>query len=80
MIVNSSSETDLILREYAYPFIHNMLGTLIYCCISLAQAEKDILGNGGKITQSLEEPKLTHVVLHKRDLSRRVELIRRTQK
>jgi len=35
--------------------------------------------NGGKIV-GLDEPKLTHVVIDKRDESRRLELIKRTSK
>ncbi|KAF8202540.1 DNA ligase IV [Pholiota molesta] len=40
---------------------------------------KLITENGGKIV-NLDEPKLTHVVVDKRDESRRLELIRRTAK
>ncbi|KAF9517980.1 hypothetical protein BS47DRAFT_1290225 [Hydnum rufescens UP504] len=40
-------------------------------------AENGIISNGGKMTRSLDEPKLTHIVLHERDLGRRVELLRR---
>lgn len=36
-----------------------------------------IRDNGGRIA-GLDEPKLTHVVLDKRDISRRQELIKRT--
>ncbi|KAI1796674.1 DNA ligase 4 [Ganoderma leucocontextum] len=42
----------------------------------IAQIIKD---NGGRIT-GLDEPKLTHVVLDKRDVSRRQELTKRTSK
>jgi DNA ligase-4 len=38
---------------------------------------KAISTNGGRIVD-LDDPKLTHVVMDKRDDSRRVELIRRT--
>ncbi|RPD64440.1 DNA ligase 4 [Lentinus tigrinus ALCF2SS1-7] len=41
--------------------------------------EKLIKDNGGRIAD-LDEPKLTHVVLDKRDISRRQELIKRTSK
>ncbi|KAI0078668.1 ATP-dependent DNA ligase [Panus rudis PR-1116 ss-1] len=45
----------------------------------LARISGLITDNGGKIVD-LDDPKLTHVVLDKRDLSRRVELMRRTSK
>jgi DNA ligase-4 len=45
--------------------------------ISLAQIAKLIEDNGGKIV-SLDDEKLTHVVLDKRDDSRRRELMKRT--
>ena len=38
-----------------------------------------IIDNGGRIV-SLDEPKLTHVVLDKRDISRRLELMKRTSR
>jgi len=40
---------------------------------------KLIVDNGGKIV-GLDESKLTHVVVDKRDESRRLELIKRTSK
>nr|Q7Z7W5.1 RecName: Full=DNA ligase 4; AltName: Full=DNA ligase IV; AltName: Full=Polydeoxyribonucleotide synthase [ATP] 4 [Coprinopsis cinerea]BAC76766.1 DNA ligase IV [Coprinopsis cinerea]BAD93669.1 DNA ligase IV [Coprinopsis cinerea] len=46
---------------------------------SFEEVEKLIKDNGGKIVD-LDEPKLTHVVLDKRDDSRRVELMKRTSK
>ncbi|KAH6915882.1 DNA ligase 4 [Coprinopsis sp. MPI-PUGE-AT-0042] len=46
---------------------------------SFENAAKLIVDNGGKIVD-LDEPKLTHVVLDKRDDSRRVELMKRTSK
>ncbi|GJE90990.1 DNA ligase 4 [Phanerochaete sordida] len=41
---------------------------------------RKIKANGGRITDSLDEPKLTHILLDKRDTSRRVELGKRTSK
>ncbi|EKM49973.1 uncharacterized protein PHACADRAFT_178599 [Phanerochaete carnosa HHB-10118-sp] len=41
---------------------------------------RKIRANGGKVTDSLDETKLTHVVLDKRDTSRRAELNKRTSK
>ncbi|KAL0953630.1 hypothetical protein HGRIS_004835 [Hohenbuehelia grisea] len=46
---------------------------------SFAELSKTILDNGGKVVE-LDEPKLTHVVIDKRDDSRRVELMKRTAK
>ncbi|KIM44920.1 hypothetical protein M413DRAFT_442894 [Hebeloma cylindrosporum] len=43
------------------------------------ELSKLIVDNGGKIV-GLDEPKLTHVVVDKRDESRRLELIKRTSK
>ncbi|KAI0700108.1 DNA ligase 4 [Cerioporus squamosus] len=44
-----------------------------------AEIEKLIKNNGGRVVD-LDEPKLTHVVVDKRDISRRQELIKRTSK
>lgn len=46
---------------------------------SLAELKSRIEGHGGRVVD-LDEPKLTHVVLDKRDLSRRIDLMRRTSK
>lgn len=46
---------------------------------SLDEIAKKIVANGGKIVD-LDEPKLTHIVLDKRDISRRTELVSRTSK
>ncbi|KAF8074989.1 DNA ligase IV [Lyophyllum atratum] len=46
---------------------------------SFAELSQDIINNGGKIL-GLEDPKLTHVIIDKRDDSRRLELIKRTSK
>lgn len=46
---------------------------------SFAEVEKLITENGGRLGD-LNEPKLTHVVLDRRDESRRLELIKRTSK
>ncbi|KAI6016210.1 hypothetical protein EDC04DRAFT_553536 [Pisolithus marmoratus] len=43
----------------------------------LGKVSRDIEGNGGKIVD-LTDPKLTHVVMDKRDLSRRLRLIQET--
>ncbi|KAF8638944.1 hypothetical protein AX16_010418 [Volvariella volvacea WC 439] len=46
---------------------------------SFEEVSKLIAANGGRVVD-LGEPKLTHIVLDKRDTSRRVELIKRTSK
>ena len=46
---------------------------------SFEELAKKIVVNGGKIVD-LDEPKLTHIVLDKRDTSRRLELTKRTSK
>jgi len=45
----------------------------------LQEVRSKIERNGGRITKDLNHSKLTHVVLHKRDLSRRRELEKRTR-
>lgn len=45
----------------------------------LGKLTKLITSNGGRIA-GLDEPKLTHIVVDRRDTSRRLELIRRTSK
>ncbi|KAF8920563.1 DNA ligase 4 [Mucidula mucida] len=46
---------------------------------SFEELEKTIVANGGRIAD-LDEPKMTHVVLDKRDDSRRLQLINQTSK
>ncbi|KAI5121896.1 hypothetical protein M0805_001100 [Coniferiporia weirii] len=46
---------------------------------SFADVEDAIVANGGRIVD-LDDPKLTHVVLDKRDITRRKELMKRTSK
>ncbi|KAG5647455.1 hypothetical protein DXG03_009386 [Asterophora parasitica] len=46
---------------------------------SFAEVSEKITENGGRVV-GLEEPKLTHIVIDKRDDSRRLELIKRTSK
>ncbi|CAG8736649.1 11522_t:CDS:2, partial [Acaulospora colombiana] len=41
---------------------------------------KDILAHGGQVTTDVTDPKLTHVVLDNDDLSRRITLMRLTEK
>lgn len=49
------------------------------CDFSFKGIEESIVSEGGKIVD-LDEPKLTHIVLDKRDVSRRKELMKRTSK
>lgn len=42
--------------------------------------EQLIRDNGGSLTPDIDNSKLTHLVLFKKDLCRRVELMRRTEK
>ncbi|KAF9052350.1 DNA ligase 4 [Hymenopellis radicata] len=46
---------------------------------SFEELEKTVVANGGRIVD-LDEPKMTHVVLDKRDDSRRLQLINQTSK
>jgi len=45
--------------------------------ISFGELAEQITANGGRVVD-LDEPKLTHVVIDKRDTSRRDELLTRT--
>ncbi|EJD07416.1 DNA ligase 4 [Fomitiporia mediterranea MF3/22] len=47
---------------------------------SFVEIEDLIVANGGRVVSNLDEQKLTHVVLDKRDISRRKELMQRTSK
>lgn len=46
---------------------------------SFDETREKILANGGRITNNLNDPKLTHVVLDDRDRSRRIPLMRATE-
>ncbi|KAG1849416.1 ATP dependent DNA ligase domain-containing protein [Suillus subalutaceus] len=48
-------------------------------CTTFDQVSRSILENGGKIV-ALDDPKLTHIVLDKRDDSRRLTLMQRTSR
>jgi DNA ligase 4 len=56
---------------------HFDIKTTISLFPSFAELQKTITDNGGRVVD-LQEPKLTHVVLDKRDDSRRLELMNRT--
>ncbi|QRV95869.1 ATP-dependent DNA ligase [Ceratobasidium sp. AG-Ba] len=45
---------------------------------SMDRARRDILVHGGSIATELSDPRLTHIVIHELDKSRRTELNRRT--
>ena len=47
--------------------------------VSFRDVSRNIKENGGKIVD-LDDPKLTHIVLDKRDVSRRIVLMQRTSK
>ncbi|KAG9081227.1 DNA ligase (ATP), partial [Ceratobasidium sp. 370] len=47
---------------------------------SMDRVRRDILVHGGSIATGLSDPRLTHLVLHELDKSRRIELNRRTAK
>ncbi|KAG8679369.1 DNA ligase (ATP) [Ceratobasidium sp. 394] len=47
---------------------------------SMDRVRRDILVHGGSIAMGLSDPRLTHLVLHELDRSRRVDLSRRTAK
>lgn len=47
---------------------------------SFAEIEEKLTSNGARVTTSLDDPKLTHVILDTRDTSRRTELNKRTSK
>ncbi|KAG9111447.1 DNA ligase (ATP), partial [Ceratobasidium sp. 392] len=47
---------------------------------SMDRVRRDILVHGGSIATGLSDPRLTHIVLHELDKSRRIELNRRTAK
>ena len=55
-----------------FPKIHSLI---IWC--SFGETKKLIADNGGRVV-GLDEPKLTHIVLDRRDESRRLELMKRT--
>jgi DNA ligase-4 len=46
---------------------------------SFDETREKILANGGRITNELNDPKLTHIVLDDRDRSRRIPLMRETE-
>jgi len=52
--------------------------SLIVRC-SFDETKKLIADNGGRVV-GLEEPKLTHIIIDRRDDSRRLELMKRTSK
>ncbi|KAG8934827.1 DNA ligase (ATP) [Tulasnella sp. 418] len=43
-----------------------------------AKIHLKIIENGGRVISSLDDPKLTHLVVHERDKTRRIELMTRT--
>lgn len=78
MSVKAKNEGELDQRCMGYTAITSMTPDLTI--ISFEELSRKIVANGGRVTDALEEPKLTHVVLDKRDTSRRAELVKRTSK
>jgi DNA ligase-4 len=78
MLVKSKREED-INRRQLFPVLFNGDCSPKLSFDSFAELAKTITENGGRIVD-LDEPKLTHVVVDKRDDSRRQELIKRTSK
>ena len=62
-----------------YSQVNLLEQTIIFLPFSFSQLSKLITDNGGKVVD-LTEPKLTHIVVDKRDVSRRLELMKRTSK
>lgn len=46
---------------------------------SFAEAKTNIIRFGGRVVDNLDEPKLTHIVVDKRDKTRRLALMNRTK-
>lgn len=63
----------------SYVALKPLARSILKTSFSFASVEDAIVANGGRIVD-LDEPKLTHVVLDKRDISRRKELMKRTSK
>lgn len=78
MAVKTKKEEDLEKR-CAIVSITAQIVVLILLASSFEEIANVIADNGGRIVD-LDEPKLTHVVLDKRDISRRQELMKRTAK
>jgi DNA ligase 4 len=77
MVVKSKHVNDISQRQ-AQAIFEALLARLIISS-SFAELSKTITQNGGRVV-NLDEPKLTHVVIDKRDDSRRLELMKRTSK
>lgn len=60
-------------------FIHLLIQGWTKCRHSFVKVKELLIEHGGRIVD-LDEAKLTHIVIDKRDISRRVELDRRTCK
>lgn len=78
MAVKPSKHEKDISARYIHLGMSNSFSVLTILC-SFARIAKLITENGGKVVD-LTDAKLTHVVIDKRDESRRLELIRRTSK
>lgn len=77
MTVKSKREADIEAKYVAtQPFVLKRCSEKPFSFTSLSQL---ITENGGRVVD-LNEPKLTHIVIDKRDDSRRLELMKRTSK
>jgi DNA ligase-4 len=78
MIVKTKYEKDIKQR---YIVVLRVCIELVTNCAppSFVDLSKVITDNGGKIVD-LDESKLTHIIIDKRDDSRRLELMKRTSK
>lgn len=76
MEVKAKREAE-ISQRYAH-FLRRIQKLIVVSC-SFDELSRLIVENGGKVVD-LGEPKLTHVVIDKRDISRRAELMKRTSK
>ena len=53
---------------------------MITLTIRLREAEKTLKENGGRIATTIDDPKLTHIIMDDADSGRYAELSRRTAK
>lgn len=67
------------IRGQLICFAHLLIQGWARCRHSFAKVKKLLIEHGGRVVD-LDEAKLTHIVIDKRDISRRVELDRRTCK
>ena len=74
MTIKSKYVNDISQRQACVPRLNSGINP----STSFQELTKVIIKNGGQVVE-LDDPKLTHVILDKRDDSRRVELLKRTK-